>query len=314
MSTDLPSEHAADAVRPVLAVDIGGTKIAAALVRAGERSAEAKVPTQVGADNGATIAEAVARIASAADPDGTADRIAIAVAGRVSGDGRQVALSANLELVDAPLAEFIEARTGRRARLINDVQASLLAETRFGAARGKSEALMVSLGTGVGGAVMSHGRLTQGAHGNAGEIGHTVVKPGGRRCGCGARGCLDLYGSGRALARFARKAGLKVSLGEAVARHAQEGDPRALHAFAEVAHWVARGLVDAIALLDPEAVVVGGGLADCGDLLMEPLQHSLHTELSRRGYTTFPTLDVSQLGGAAPILGAAQSVLEESAR
>lgn len=305
-----PGGHA---TKPVLSVDIGGTKTAAALVWHGERMGETRVPTRVLADNGRTLAEVVSGVVSKIDPTGITDRVAIAVAGKVSSDGRKVTLSANLDLVDAPLAERIEATTGRPTRLINDVQAALLAEARFGAARGSRNVLMVALGTGVGGAILTDGRLAGGSHGNAGEIGHTTVKPGGRRCGCGGRGCLDQYGSGRALARYARRAGLDVRSGEEVAQLALTGDARARQAFREVARWVTRGLVDAVTLLDPEAVVIGGGLADSGDLLLGPLQERLHAELIGRGHSAVPALVVSQLGGAAPILGAAQAVLEDAA-
>ncbi len=295
--------------RPRVGIDLGGTKIAGALVCGSQKLAVRTVPTPVRSDNGVFLAATVAEVVTHVDPDGQAEAVAIAAAGRVARGGRRVSLSANLGLVDSPLADWVSEATGRSVVLVNDVQAALMAEATLGSARGHDDVFMVALGTGVGGAFMADGRPVRGAFGAAGDLGHTVVERGGRRCGCGGRGCLDMYGSGRALVGFAREAGVPVERGEEVAELAQQGDPDALGAFEQVATWVAVGLTNVVVLLDPSTIVVGGGLADCGPILMDPLRNALKDELRRRGYGHVPPLLTGSLRSDAPILGAAQLAL-----
>ena len=182
--------------------------------------------------------------------------------------------------------------------LVNDVRALTLAELRLGAGRGALDLVCIALGTGVGGGVVIGGRLHLGL-GHAGEIGHTTVDPDGPLCGCGNRGCLDRMASASSIAAAAGRE----SVAEA-ARAARAGDPVARQAFERAGEYVGRVLAGAVVLLWPERVVVGGGVADAGELLLEPLR----AELRRRACVA-PVGEIAvvpaELGPHAGAVGAA---------
>ena len=160
--------------------------------------------------------------------------------------------------------------------LVNDVRALTLAELRLGAGRGARDLVCIALGTGVGGGVVIGGRLHLGL-GHAGEIGHTTVDPDGPLCGCGNRGCLDRMASAESIAAAAGRASVA-----AAAAAARAGDPVAREAFERAGEYVGRVLAGAVVLLWPERVVVGGGVADAGELLLEPLRAELRRRALRR--------------------------------
>ena len=168
--------------------------------------------------------------------------------------------------VGQPIAAPVSGGLGLPVRLVNDVRALTLAELRLGAGRGARNLVCVALGTGVGGGVVVGGRLHLGlAH--AGEIGHSTVEPEGLPCGCGNRGCLDRMAAADTIARDAGQA----TVVEAMAA-ARDGDERALAAFRRAAGYVGLAVSNAIVLLWPERIVIGGGVAEAGDLLFEPLR------------------------------------------
>ncbi|HOB05169.1 MAG TPA: ROK family protein [Propionibacteriaceae bacterium] len=289
--------------RVSIGVDLGGTKIAAALV-AGDGTVLARALRPTPSGSARELADAVADAVLAVGADDAS--VGLAVAGRVSADGDVMLQSANLGLRDVPLSSLVTARSGHPVRLLNDADAALLGEHWLGAARGQDDVLMVTLGTGVGGAALVAGRLLRGAHGAAGEIGHATVKHDGRTCACGGRGCLDRYASGRALARYGtRRSGTRVRTGTDVTFAARRGESWAMAAIGDLAGWLAIGLANAIALLDPALIVLAGGLGTAGEVVRGPVAERLDCELQRRGVPGRPPVTSAQLHSEAGAIGAA---------
>lgn len=273
----------------VLGVDVGGTKIAAAPVdRTGRMTApplSMPTPVESAAVFTAGVASALQTALSAfADVDIRA--VGVACAGTIDSARGVVVTSPNLPLREVALAAALEEALATPVILENDANAAAWAEAVVGAAAGHRHVVMLTLGTGVGGGLVLDGRLYRGAGGGAAELGHTIVCRDGELCACGARGCLEMYASGKALERFARGyagspsldadgvlAGLEVKGlldGRAVSRLAFEGHPGALAAVGELAGWLGVGLVGLVNTFNPEIVVIGGGVSSLGDLILEP--------------------------------------------
>jgi glucokinase len=250
-----------------IGVDVGGTHLRAAAVGAdGALTGLVRRPSQVDDLDGlvVSIAAAVQEISDVVP--GAFDRlpIGLGVAGLVTRDGGFL-YGPNVGVTEAPLRRSLEGLTGRRSVVLNDATAAVLAEQRVGAARGHDDVVMLTLGTGVGGGVVSGGRLLLGAHGFAGELGHVIVREGGRPAASGILGTLEGYASGSAVARAAEHAS---ALGVADARAvdapgvvaaASAGEPWAVTILEDVGHWLAVALASLAAVLDPTVIVVGGG-------------------------------------------------------
>lgn len=325
---------AGDAVRPdALAhgVDIGGTKVLGVAVDAdGRVVAEARVPTPHDATDpdeplrgmvGAEVADAVAEVVhqlrpAAGRPEERPPPLGVGVPGMVDRRGGILRFSPNLPgAVGADMAHLLGERLpGTAVHVANDANCAATAEVLLGAARGAGEVLVVTLGTGIGGGVVTGGRVCSGAFGFAGEVGHMVVDPAGPPCPCGGRGCWERYASGGGLARLAREAAYGGRLHEAVAlaggdpelvrgehvtRAAAAGDPGALGVLDELGWWIAVGLANLTAVLDPEIIVIGGGLAEVGELLLGP---------TRRAFA-----DLVEGGRARPAIGIVPAALGERA-
>ena len=185
----------------------------------------------------------------------------------------------------------------------NDANVTARAEMRFGSGRGYSEAVCLTLGTGIGGAVVVAGDVVRGGQGLAGEFGHMQVVPDGLACECGQRGCWEQYSSGRAIARVGRAhGGLD---GPGVTEAARAGERWALEAFEDVGAWLGVGLAGLVAALDPQVVIVGGGLSEAGDLLLEPARRAFSARLPGRGFRDEPPIVAAELGPDAGFIGAA---------
>jgi len=205
---------------------------------------------------------------------------------------------------DIPLAEVFEARCGIPALLDNDANAGGLGEALFGAGRGRGTLLYVNVGTGIGGAVILDGAVHHGATTSAGEIGHTIVDPDGPPCNCGRRGCLEAMASGSAIERMARDAGVHQTGGREVMAAAEAGDARCLAIVTQAAASLGLALANAVSLLDPELVVLGGGLPEAGPVWWEPVRETF------RQHAIAPASEQTevvraQLGYHAGVLGAA---------
>jgi glucokinase len=213
----------------------------------------------------------------------------------------------------------------------NDANASAWAEARFGAARGYRDVMLVTVGTGIGAAIIVNGELYRGRWGMAGEPGHVRVVPDGRLCGCGNRGCWEQYSSGNALVAEAREFARRTPKGAMrllqlaggvpdgisgpeITQAATEGDPAALRCFQIVGGWLGQGLADLAAILDPACFVIGGGVSEAGDLLLDPARAAFERALTGRGHRPFAEIKVAQLGEDAGIVGAADLARQTTAR
>lgn len=299
---------------PVVGVDIGGTKILSLLD--GRPTDAERVPTPgnpdelLGALRGCIDALVAGRAPRA---------VGVGFPGLVDESGT-VRFSAHLPgLVGTPLAAELAASYGSGVWVGNDATAAAWAELRAGAGRGVSDLVMVTLGTGIGGGIVAGGRLVEGARRFAGEWGHMVVDPHGPPCPCGQRGCWERFASGEGLGRLAREAaqagrasGLvalaggdpEAVRGEHVTAAAAAGDPGARAVLAELGWWLALGLANLANALDPELIVVGGGLVAAGEVLFEPLREAFG-ELVEGGTQREVRIVPAALGPSAGALGAA---------
>ncbi len=272
-------------------VDIGGTKVLGVALGADAGVvAEARVPTPRGNREivGSHVAEAVAQVVVELDRalgGAGATPVGVGAPGMVDRRGR-LCFAPNL-----PQAHGVEwtgligdRLPGRAVLIENDANVAVLAEHRLGAARDYANVVMVTLGTGIGGGIVVDGRVQVGSAGFAGEIGHMVVDPAGPACPCGRRGCWERFASGAGLGVFAREAALAGNLGEVVRRAggdpesvrgedvsaaATAGDPAARRVIELVGWWIGFGLANLACVLDPECFVLGGGVVQAGDLLVD---------------------------------------------
>ena len=285
-------------------LDIGGTKIAAGVVDADGRVLTRRdVPTPV--DDRQSLVDAIVGLAGDLAGEHPVHAVGVGVAGLVDREGETVRFAAHLPLEDEPLRREVEEALGLPVVVDNDANAGGWAEARFGAARGAQDAVFVAVGTGIGGAIIIDGEVRRGWQGAGGEIGHLIVERDGRPCPCGSRGCWEQYGSGRALLRAAEEAGFDVPHGAAVTAAATSGDDRAQRVLAEIGGWLGVGIAGLVAVLDPQVVVVGGGVSAAGPLLLEPARDSFRTYLTARARRPEPQILLAALGPDAGLIGAA---------
>ena len=309
-----------------IGVDVGGTKVAAGVVDEDGRiiaKLKRSTPAASPARTEQAIADAVTELLASRHVAGhQVESIGIGAAGFVDSARATMLFAPNLAWRDEPLKQRVEERLGREVVVENDANASAWAEARFGAARGYRDVMLVALGTGIGAAILIGGELYRGRWGMAGEPGHIRVVPDGRLCGCGNRGCWEQYCSGNALVaearEFARRTpegairllqlggGVPEGIsGPVITRAATEGDPAALRCFQIIGGWLGQGLADLAAILDPACFVIGGGVSEAGDLLLDPARAAFERALTGRGYRPLAEIRVAQLGEDAGIVGAA---------
>ncbi|MFF6786521.1 ROK family protein [Streptomyces sp. NPDC012510] len=296
-------------VRHVIALDVGGTGMKAALVGAdGELLHQARLAT--GRERGAdAVVASVLDFATELRVHGErrfgepAAAAGVAVPGIVDSDRGIAVYAANLGWRDVPLRALLAERLGGvPVALGHDVRTGGLAEGRVGAGRGADRFLFVALGTGIAGAIGVDGRVEAGAHGFAGEIGHIVVRPGGAPCPCGQRGCLERFASAAAVSQaWAEATGDSGADAADCAKAVESGDPRASAVWQHAVDALADGLVTALTLLDPRTLIVGGGLAEAGETLFTPLRAAVEHRVT---FQKVPTIVPATLGDAAGRLGA----------
>lgn len=307
-----------------IGVDIGGTKIAASTVDT-HGNVLARARRETPAQDVGAIAEAVAEIAAELRQGAGGSMvggIGVACAGFVDAQGETVVFAPNLAWRDEPLAQRLREVTDLPVMLANDANAAAWGEFKFGAASAAKDTVMVTLGTGVGGGIISEDKLTRGAHGMAAEIGHLRVVPEGRRCGCGNRGCWEQYASGSALVGEAREmiaansphaaelsarcSGDPAKLtGSMVTSAAQDGDPAAIELLEDLGRWTGEGMASLAAVLDPDMFVIGGGVSAAGELILEPARAAFARQLTARGHRPLPPIVIAELGNDAGMIGAA---------
>jgi len=296
----------------VIAIDVGGTTLKGARVdRSGHATAAGERPIQAEAGAQAVI-DAVLQFADdlAAEPPHP-QALGVAVPGLVDERAGVVMSSANLGWQNVPIVELLSERLRITVTARHDVRAAALAEGLFGAARGRSDYLLLTLGTGIGAAVVIAGHPYTGAHGIGGELGHVAVSPSGPTCGCGQRGCLEALASAGHIARCYRAMSRQdETIGaEDVARRAAAGEPMADAVWSEAVGALALSIANYATLLDPELVVIGGGMAAAGDDLFVPLRVAL---LAQTRFGEPPPVVPAALGPEAGRYGAAIAAWQET--
>jgi glucokinase len=304
-----------------IGIDIGGTKVAAGVVdEAGEVLAVVRRRTP--SRDPAHIADVVVEIVGQLRAEHEVVAVGIGAAGFVDVERTTVLFAANVAWRDAPIREEIGSRLDIPVFVENDANSAAWGEFRFGAGEEQPDVVVLTIGTGIGAGLILNGALHRGRFGIAGEPGHIRVVPGGRLCGCGNRGCLEQYCSGTALVRAAREVAqerpadaarlLDLAHGDAanidgpvVTKAAQEGDPAAVDCFDEIGRWLGQGLADIAALLDPGRFVIGGGVAEAGDLLLNAGRETYAAVLTGRGYRPLADVVPARLGSQAGLIGAA---------
>jgi glucokinase len=301
-------------------IDIGGTKIAGALVsESGEILRELKVPSP--ANDSQALQAAVVSMVNELRQGQEILAVGVAAAGFIDANQAVVVYSPNLSWRNEPLKAKLEADLGIPVFIENDANAAGWAEYRFGAGRGSHHMMMLTIGTGVGGAIVANGELFRGAFGIGAELGHSNFIPNGKACGCGQKGCLEQYGSGTALlnsakelvasgspdsSRLAELATLKGELtGEEVYQAIQEGDKGALRLLGELGTNLGMAVASFTAILDPEIVVIGGGVSAAGELLLEPIRAAYLEHLPARGFRPELEIVAAQLHNDAGVVGVA---------
>ena len=310
---------------PVLAIDLGGTKILAAIIsNKGKIVAKKHHPTL--ADEGPQ--PVINRIFSAIDhllslrniAPSQLDSISIAAAGAINYEKGLITSSPNLPgWYDIPLREIIEEKYRVSTFLINDASAAALGEHQFGAGKGVNNLILLTMGTGIGGGIIVNGKLYSGVSGCAGELGHMTIDVNGPRCRCGNIGCLEMLASGTAVAEEAIRRirqGGKSSLSgivegkienitaEEVEMAARGGDSLALEVILKAATYLGVGMVNLVNIFNPEMIIVGGGMSKMGDLLLEPARQIVRERAFQLAAQAVRIVPV-QLGENAGVLGAA---------
>lgn len=302
-----------------IGIDIGGTKIAGALVSEdGQILAERRRPTPAG--DPTAIVDAVAAMIGELASGQDVRAAGVAAAGFIDLEQSTVYYAPNISWRNEPFRARVAERVDLDITIDNDANAAGWAEFRFGAGRSVTDMTMLTIGTGVGGAIVTGGSLFRGGFGAGAELGHLRVVPGGIPCGCGARGCIEQYGSGRALLRMANEiadaGGIGLGLAEAraasgtltgedVAGLIRAQDAGALQALRELGGWLGQAAASLSAVLDPQLFVIGGGVAVAGDLLLDPIREAYLAHLPARGYHPEPEFTIAELVNDAGVVGAA---------
>jgi glucokinase len=302
-------------------IDIGGTKVLGAVVDpTGTVVALDRRPTE--GHDVRKVEDTIVDLVTGFAREYDVAAVGIGAAGFVDVTRTVVMFSPHLDWRREPLRARVAERVRLPVVVDNDANAAALAECRFGAGRGHRFVLCVTLGTGIGGALVLDNRVYRGANGMAGEFGHMQVVPEGHWCECGNRGCWEQYASGNALVRDARElvrssspmahhlrelvdGDVEALEGPQITQAAQEGDPLSIELLADVGRWLGVGLAGMAAAFDPGRIIVGGGVSEAGDLLLGPTRQAFSRSLTGRGHRTEPVIAQAELGPSAGFIGAA---------
>ncbi|MEJ5998576.1 ROK family protein [Corynebacterium sp. H130] len=289
--------------------DIGGTNVRAAVITEDGRIIDRLQQQSQGTAQSMEddIVELTERLMSTHDVCG----VGIAVAGFLDENQETVRFAPHLPWRDAPLKQRLSSRLSVPVVLEHDANSAAIGEYAFGAATETKTWVFMSIGTGIGAALMHDGEIYRGAFGTAPELGHLPVVPGGRPCPCGKRGCLERYCSGTALAATAQEIAVaegapeQLWTGESVIQAARCGECIGERAIAEFAEWFGVGLSIVVDMLDPELVVIGGGVANDHDLFLAEGVDKARGMVVGAGHRPFPSVVPARLGGEAGMIGAA---------
>jgi len=305
-----------------IGIDIGGTKVLGGVVTGtGEILATARRDTP--REGGRALTEAIANVATELVQQYPVDSIGVSAAGFISSDRQTMLATPNISNWNGVnlVAELTEI-LNKKIVLENDANAAAWGEFKFGAGRGRSDLMMLTLGTGVGGGLILGGSVFRGAFGIGAELGHIRIVPEGQLCGCGIRGCLEQYASGSALMRHAREAidaspllarnlldrgdgtieGLR---GSDITEAARDGEPVAISSFNTMATYLGAGIASLCAVIDPSCVVLGGGVIDAGELFLGPTRDAALRLIPFSGKHPYPEIVAAELGNHAGLVGVA---------
>lgn len=286
-------------------IDIGGTGIKGGLVDV-EGNVISRLEVATPAQDNDAVEDTVVSMIADLSSTNSVIAVGVAAAGFIDERRSTVYYAPNIDWRNEKLKDKLEARTELPVFIENDANAAGWAEYRFGAGQNVTHMTMLTIGTGVGGAIVVNGELFRGGFGAGAELGHLRVQPGGLPCGCGQRGCIEQYGSGTALLRFIREAKQDSTITAGQAKELLEsGDSKALQGLIILGEWLGVACASLSAVLDPELYVIGGGVSIAGDALLNPIRRSFAENISAKGFHPEPEFRVAELVNDAGIVGAA---------
>ncbi len=309
-----------------IGIDVGGTNVKIALVEDGKIIYSNSVPTYAKMGYEYTvnnIKQAIRDLMKETETnENNIEGIGFDFPGQVDYKTGVVKLAPNIPgWVNIPIAQMIEEEFHIPTKIDNDVRCAALGELKFGAGQGCENFICITVGTGIGSGIVINGQIVRGASNAAGELGHIKLRiENGPLCGCGDSGCLEAYASGPAIvgmayeylkggksAKFAEMAGDGEITPYIVAKAAEAGDPVAKRIFETIGYRIGMGLVSVINLLNPERVIVGGGVAECGDLLLEPIRKTVKERAMKVAGETVEIVP-AELGNSAGVIGASMLI------
>ncbi|WP_296131085.1 ROK family protein [uncultured Corynebacterium sp.] len=290
--------------------DIGGTNLRAAVIDAsGEIIDSTSVPTATTAEQ---LEDDIVRCVEELSASHEVSGVGLALAGFLDPECEVVRFAPHLPWRDAPVREVLRRRLGMPVRLEHDANSAAWGEWSYGAGRGAKEWVFFAVGTGIGATLLTGGTIYRGAFGTAPEFGHLVVDPGGRQCSCGKRGCLERYASGTALPDTCADLRPKYETtlpanpsGEQITAAARNGDPLAVAVMEDFGQWLGRGLSMVADVLDPELIVLGGGVSQDADLFLDTARKRMAQEIVGAGHRPLARVATAELGSAAGMIGVA---------
>lgn len=308
-----------------IGIDIGGTKVLGGVVDSSGKiidSARRPTPLSGGKELVATIIDLINEFKGKHQIAG----IGISVAALISKDQGTIVGAPNIaNLSKLNFVSEIKKVFSLPVIAENDANAAMWAEYKFGNAKGLNPVMFFIIGTGMGGGLVIDGKLFRGANGIGAEFGHMIVQPNGVKCGCGAYGCIEQYASGSALMRYAKAAisenpaagaellelcGVDIEnlTGSALTQAAKKGNEMALAAFHKQADWLGSACASYTLLLDPQAIVVGGGVIEAGELFLTPVRSAMEKYMPFAGTHLLPKIIAAKFGNDAGLIGAAELV------
>mgnify|MGYP002716250726 FL=1 len=290
--------------------DVGGTNVRGGVItREGKILASRTIPTSMDAEQ---LEADIVGIVDELRADYEVDAVGLALAGFLDPSCEVVRFAPHLPWRHANVRESLSQKLGMHVRLEHDANSAAWGEWCFGAGRGAEDWVFFAVGTGIGATLMTHDTIYRGAFGTAPEFGHIVVVPNGRQCSCGKRGCLERYASGTALPDTCAdlRASYETALptdptGKEITQAARRGDPLAVAVMEEFSRWLGQGLSIVADVLDPELIVLGGGVSQDADLYLKDAVQAMGQDIVGAGHRPLARVATAELGSAAGMIGVA---------
>ena len=290
--------------------DVGGTNVRGGVItREGKILAGRTIPTSMDAEQ---LEADIVGIVDELRADYEVDAVGLALAGFLDPSCEVVRFAPHLPWRHANVRESLSQKLGMHVRLEHDANSAAWGEWCFGAGRGAEDWVFFAVGTGIGATLMTHDTIYRGAFGTAPEFGHIVVVPNGRQCSCGKRGCLERYASGTALPDTCAdlRASYETALptdptGKEITQAARRGDPLAVAVMEDFSRWLGQGLSIVADVLDPELIVLGGGVSQDADLYLKGAVQAMGQDIVGAGHRPLARVATAELGSAAGMIGVA---------